>query len=75
MTGVTVSNCTVSGVTSANYNGHIIQVTMSMPATYTCASTDPNGCWFKININYHGSPQDTTTWSANVIGDPVHLIK
>ena len=32
-------------------------------------------CWFKINITYNGTPQDTTTWSANVIGDPVHLIK
>ena len=27
MTGVTVSNCTIRGVTSANYNGRIIQVT------------------------------------------------
>jgi hypothetical protein len=75
MTGVTVSNCTVRGVTSANYNGRIIQVTMNMPAGYTCSSGDPNGCWFKINITYNGTPQDTTTWSANVIGDPVHLIK
>jgi hypothetical protein len=75
MVGVTVSGCGVSGVTSANYNGKLIQVTMNVPANYTCATADPNGCWFKINIQYNGTPQDTTTWSANVIGDPVHLIK
>jgi len=75
MVGVTVNNCTVSGVTSGNYNGKIVQVTMNVPAGYTCATGDPNGCWFKINIDYRGTPQDTTTWSANVIGDPVHLVK
>lgn len=75
MVGVTVNNCTISGVTSSNYNGRIIQVTMNVPGNYTCATGDPNGCWFKININYNGNPNDTTTWSANVIGDPVHLIK
>ena len=75
MVGVTVSGCKVSGVTSGNYNGRIVQVTMNVPANYTCSTTDPNGCWFKINIQYNGTPQDTTTWSATVIGDPVHLIK
>ena len=49
---------------------------MSLPSNYTCDTTDPNNCWFKINDQLHrpATPRpDTTTWSANILGDPVHL--
>ncbi len=47
---------------------------MTMPSNYTCDATNPNNCWFKINIDFtSGTPADTTTWSANILGDPVHL--
>lgn len=75
MRGVTTSGCTVSGMTSTDYNNRLTQVTMPLPAGYSCNNASPSGCWFKVRITSTGSPTDTTTWSANVIGDPVHLIK
>lgn len=73
--GATVSGCTVSGMTSTNFNNKLTQVLIPLPAGYTCNSTAPGGCWFKVLDSSTGTPTDTTTWSANVIGDPVHLIK
>ena len=38
---------------------------------------DPLGCWTKINFSFPNltSVQDTTTWSAQIQGDPVRLIE
>ena len=41
MVGVTVSGCTVSGMTSANYNNRLTQVTMPLPPGYSCNSASP----------------------------------
>jgi hypothetical protein len=75
MAGVTISGCSVAGMTSANYNGRLTQANIALPSTYTCATGSATGCWFKIQLTIKGSPQDTTTWSANILGDPVHLIE
>ena len=62
-------------MTTANYNGKLTQANIAIPSNYTCTTTDPLGCWFKINLTIKGQPTDTTTWSANILGDPVHLIE
>ena len=80
-TSVNISGCSASNMVSGSgdpssngFNGRLTQVQMTMPSTYTCDQTNPNNCWFKININFvSGTPADTTTWSANILGDPVHL--
>lgn len=82
-TSAVVTGCTAAGLQSGNgdpsttgFNGRLTQVQMSLPNNYTCDTTDPNNCWFKIQISLVGasaSAADTTTWSANILGDPVHL--
>ena len=44
-----------------------------IPSDYDCSF-----CWWKIKYDLgstpSGSPADTTTWSAAIKGDPVHLV-
>ena len=71
------SNCSISGIDST-FNGRLVTVQIPIPAGYGCNTTDPLGCWWKINMSYTGNgvqPLDTTTWSANILGEPVHLTK
>jgi hypothetical protein len=77
-------NCTVSGITSNSYssggfNGVMIFADIQVGPTYNCTSGSATGCWFKIQMSYTGGgatqANDTTTWSADIKGDPVRLIK
>ncbi len=74
---LSLPNCLISGVNdgSSTWNGQWITVTIPMPANYTCADADPNGCWVTINYNFAGAVNDTTSWNAYLIGDPVRLVK
>ena len=69
----TTTNCgQISSPPGCKYNGDWLTITISLPPTYLC---DPvNGCWWKIRYNYGGSVNDRTTWSARIIGNPIHLI-
>ncbi len=78
----TIAGCTVSGITSNTYpngfNGVLITVNIALSSAYTCNTADlTNGCWFKIQMNYtqSGQANDTTTWDANIGGDPVRLVQ
>lgn len=67
--------CRVNSLSSADFNGHLTNATILLDNNYTCTSTAGTGCWFRIRIQTTGTPNDTTTWSANVLGNPVHLVK
>ena len=43
---------------------------MDLPDTYACGAD----CWWQIDYNYSGTAQDTTTWRAYIIGNPIHLV-
>jgi hypothetical protein len=79
--GVTVSGCSVSGITSAGtgggYNGRNMIVRIPIPGNYNCDVADPEGCWTKVRVEAIGatSAADTTTWSASMTGDPIRLIR
>jgi len=32
-------------------------------------------CWWKVRYNYPDESTDTTTWSAYIEGNPVHLVE
>jgi hypothetical protein len=67
--GVT-SLTTATGGTS-NFNGHWVVVTIAIPGTYTA----PNSGWWKIKYVITGAAaHDRTTWNAQVIDIPVHLV-
>ncbi len=56
-------------VTSGEYNDRWLKFELDLPATYSCTT-----CWWKMNYVYSGNVQDTTTWRAYMIGNPIHII-
>lgn len=76
MSASTSSNCTFTGMTSSVYNGHMVSVSIPIPAGYNCAHDSDAGCWLKVRLSFNNAtPADTTTWSATIDGDPVRLIE
>ena len=75
----TSAGCAMTGVTTGNYGGQWVQVSIPIPANYTCNYADPFGCWVKIDYLFTGgsgtSLQDTTSWTATLDGDPVRIVK
>jgi len=53
-----------------DYNGDWIKLEMDLNS-YVCGTN----CWWKLNYNYSNNVNDTTTWKAYIIGNPVHLLK
>ncbi len=62
------SNCQET-VTPGEYNGRWLKFEMDLPATYSCST-----CWWKMSYAYPSAVNDTTTWRAYMIGNPIHLI-
>ena len=56
-------------VTPQEYNGKWLKFQVVLPEDYNC--TD---CWWKMNYDYSGGTQDTTTWRAYILGNPIHLV-
>lgn len=78
-TGVTngnLSNCSITGITSTNYNGKLQEIRIPIPNTYTCQVTSQGGCWFRARVSFgSGDVHDATTWTARIVGEPVRLIE
>ena len=53
-----------------DYNGDWIKLEMQL-SSYACGAD----CWWKLNYNYTNNVNDTTTWKAYIVGNPVHLLK
>lgn len=70
----TQSNCSISGVSSATYNGQWVQFKIPIPDNYNCNYSSADGCWTRINFAFPSAVQDTTTWMAQIEGDPVRLV-
>lgn len=56
-------------VNPSEYHGRWLKFEMALPATYTCGP-----CWWKMNYAYTSDLQDTTTWRAYILGNPIHLV-
>jgi Flp pilus assembly protein TadG len=70
----TSAGCTYRNLAKADYNGRLTSVRVDLPASYTCTATTTSKCWFQVKVTTT-TPNDFTTWSARVIGDPVHLVQ
>ena len=71
-----LSGCQLTNVSSSNYNGKWEYVNVPIPANYTCTVSQAGGCWFTVKFAFSsGVPNDTTTWTAKIDGDPVRLIQ
>ena len=59
-------------VTNNVFNGKLVEITIDL-ASY---SPPTDNDWWKIRYTFtSGTVTDRTTWSARIIGDPVHLIE
>jgi hypothetical protein len=75
----------ITVATSANgssFNNTWIEITVPLLTTYgqpdTCGTTSDQPClwqggWWQVQYNVTAG-NDTTTWSVNVNGNPVHLV-
>jgi len=72
----TSSGCAVT-VTQASYNGQWVTFEIPIPTTYTCTSSDPLGCWTRLSVVFPAGTNvnDTTTWAAYILGEPVRIIQ
>ncbi|SDP26418.1 Flp pilus assembly protein TadG [Pedococcus dokdonensis] len=70
-----LTDCTIN--VSSAFNGQWQDVTVPIPSGYTCQDTSPTGCWLRLEFYYGpgSGPADTTSWTANVAGDPVRLVE
>ena len=65
------------------FNGRIVSIELQIPPTYGCVAATipcvetplPQDGWWKIRYNtLAAGVSDRTTWTVQLIGDPVHLI-
>jgi len=57
---------------SSLYSDRYLTLDILLPANY--ATVYGTKQWWKIRYTVGSSPTDRTTWSANIVGDPVHLV-
>jgi Flp pilus assembly protein TadG len=71
------SLCQLSGVHSDSFNGRVLTIDVPIPTTYTCSVNSEEGCWVKIQARYPSSATvtDATTWSAQILGNPIRLVE
>ena len=53
------------------FSNWLVTIEIELPDGYTC-DVD---CWWTIYYNYPGNTLDTTTWSAYIGGQPIHLVE
>lgn len=73
-----LTNCQITGISSAaGWNGRSQDIRVPIPSTYTCDTSTPGGCWFRVEVAFGaGNPvNDSTTWTASIDGEPVRLIE
>jgi hypothetical protein len=65
------TNVTSLDVTNSKFNGKLVEITIDL------TGYDPplNNEWWQIRYTFSGTVTDRTTWSARIIGDPVHLVE
>ena len=69
---------------TSTYNGRLLSIELTVPTNYGCAAVPgpcqeaplPDDGWWKIRYTTSGvAVSDRTTWSVQLLGDPVHLVK
>lgn len=69
-------DCQLTNVSSsAGFQGKLQTLRVSIPADYDCDEGDTFGCWFKIRFQYPSGTHDATTWSTDLVGQPVRLVE
>lgn len=58
-------------VTRSRFNGKTLVITIDLENYQPPA----NNRWWQIKYTFAGNVTDRTTWSAKIIGDPIHLVE
>ena len=58
---------------TSKYNSRYLILDIPLPANY--ATLYGTKRWWKVEYAAGSNPTDRTTWSVNIVGDPVHLVK
>lgn len=66
-----LGNCRVD-ISDSRFNGSWLNLTIPLDG-YSCDTTQPLGCWWKIRIHNEGQAHDRTTWTASISGNPLRL--
>jgi Flp pilus assembly protein TadG len=69
-----LTGCSVA-VTGSQTDGQVMHMVIPIPNDYSCNNSTLGGCWFRVQMAYNGPVTDFTTWSANIGGDPVRLVR
>ena len=71
-----LATCSISA-NSTTHQGKWQTISVPIPSNYTCNDSLATGCWVKLKYAYGAGnqPNDTTSWSANIEGDPVRLVE
>lgn len=72
------ADCRITNIRSNNgWNGQSQQMLIPVPADYTCDYSNPYGCWWRLKVDFGGGVDvtDQTTWTAQILGDPVRLVE
>jgi hypothetical protein len=69
-TTISAGNNCQETVTPQEYHDRWLKFEMDLPPEYACAT-----CWWKVNYVYPSGVNDTTTWRAYMIGNPIHLVE
>jgi len=56
-------------VSPGEYHGLWLKFEMDLDPTYSCGT-----CWWMMNYAYPSGVNDTTTWRAFMVGNPIHLV-
>jgi hypothetical protein len=76
-THVTQLQTSVGG--KAQFNNHLVTITIALPKDYGKGGLNPPGDitnedgWWKVDYDIKAA-NDTTTWSVAIRGNPVHLV-
>jgi hypothetical protein len=57
---------------TSRYNDRTVSVFVKLPTNYTALYGTKT--WWKIRYTPGTAPTDRTTWSVNILGNPVHLV-
>ena len=70
-----LAGCTVTTTTGTN-GGLWQEVTVPIDSSYRCSNDRAaSACWVRVRLTTSAPQQDTTTWRAELDGDPVRLVE
>lgn len=72
-----LTNCEITGIQSSGWNGKQQFISVPIPNSYTCATASQGGCWFRVGVNFGAGNvvNDSTTWTAKIVGEPIRLVE